>query len=242
MHVGTIIVADENKQSRTAVRAALPDKYFIVIEAANSERLLDIIKTHPVDVMIISTTLACVKQASLIREIRQTTPNPVLVIGPPEDSIECLENGADDYICPPFKADEVLARINTSLRRMKKIKDSDKPLSNCPKKATQLKFGPWRINRIEFIIHDDKHNLCPLTLQEYNLLNLLIANSERPLSRDHICAEMKKHNAALTPRAVDIKISRIRKKIDPTDAQHSFIQTVRGVGYRFIAPIEIIHG
>ena len=241
MHLGTILIADSNKVSRRNIRKALPDKYFIIIEAANCARANDIVRNHPIDVILMSTTLADINNTSFIRDIRSQKKCSIIMIGSSKEGIKFLEQGADDYISSPINTDEILARVNAALRRTQKDKLQQHANVLCPTKAQKLSFGPWHINRLEYIIHDKNNVVCPLTLQEYNLLNLLICAHNKPLSRDEICLEMKKYNAYLTPRAVDIKISRIRKKIDNKGkGQKSLIQTIRGVGYRLAAPVEII--
>jgi OmpR family response regulator RpaB len=140
------------------------------------------------------------------------------------DRIIGLELGADDYLPKPFEPRELVARIQNILRRS----------VNHPQSALKtLRFDPLEIN-LETQSATLSGESINLTTTEYRLLALLAQSPGKPFSRDDIINELKGIDAELYTRSVDIAVSRLRKKLEPTD----FIKTVWGSGYSFIGASE----
>jgi len=142
------------------------------------------------------------------------------------DRIVGLEIGADDYLPKPFEPRELLARIESILRRSKK--------AELPNKTMGIqKFGQLEVNPDKLSAKLDGTNL-ELTSNEFLALNLLIENQHKILSRDDILTFMQGHDSEVYGRAIDILISRIRQKLHDDPKEPKYIKTVRGQGYRFI--------
>ena len=136
-----------------------------------------------------------------------------------------MEIGADDYLSKPFNPRELLARINALLRRSaysQTEKISEEAL---------YKFGSYVFNRTSLILN--KGSEMSLGYADTELLQLFINNPNRPISRDFILNELSGIDRGPFDRSIDVRITRLRKKIELDPSKPQFIRTVRGVGYRF---------
>lgn len=179
---------------------------------------------HP-DLVILDVMLPEMDGFELCRTIRRNSAIPILMLtarGEVMDRVVGLELGADDYLPKPFEPRELVARIQNILRRTHNTGKDDRLI---------LRFGDLEIDleRQSVLLSGEP---VPLTTTEYRLLSLLAQSPGRPFSRDEILNAIKGTEAELYSRAVDIAISRLRKKLEPTD----FIKTVWGAGYSFVGP------
>ena len=160
------------------------------------------------------------------REIRQSSDIPVVMLtarGDVTDRVVGLELGADDYLPKPFEPRELVARIQTVLRRMKP-RASDGPFV----------FDGLTIDTKRHVATLDGEPMA-LTTMEFALLELFARNAGETLSRDRILNELRGIDAELFTRAVDNLVSRLRQKLADTAKQPRFIRTVWGSGYAFVA-------
>ncbi|MEC8574505.1 MAG: winged helix-turn-helix domain-containing protein, partial [Pseudomonadota bacterium] len=167
---------------------------------------------------------------SLTRALRETMSTPILLLtakGETEDRIEGLEAGADDYLAKPFEPKELLLRINAILRRMPEPTAKDA----APK---VLHLGPIRydIERGEMWQGEE---LIRLTGTESQLMKIFSACPGEPVSRTKLVEDLGRDRGQAQERAVDVQITRLRRKIEPNPKQPQYLQTVRGAGY-MLAP------
>ena len=166
---------------------------------------------------------------SIARRLRGVSEVPIMMLtakGEDIDRIIGLEVGADDYLAKPFNPRELLARINALLRRS--------VYANAPKSTASdlFEFGPYSFNKNSLILlMNDKEVV--LGYADTELLQLFINNPNHPISRDFILDELSGIDRDPFDRSIDVRITRLRKKIEPSPSQPQFIRTVRGVGYRF---------
>jgi len=163
---------------------------------------------------------------TLCREIRRRNKVPVIMLtarGDISDRVTGLELGADDYIAKPFDPRELVARIQSVLRRAQPVAS-----------RTVLEFEQLRIDPASRKVSCDGVDV-ELTTMEYELLLLLASNPGRDFSRDDILAALRGIDAALLTRSVDILVSRLRAKLGDTSRPGRIIHTVWGRGYRFTA-------
>jgi DNA-binding response OmpR family regulator len=162
----------------------------------------------------------------ICREVRKKSAIPIIMLtarGDVIDRVSGLELGADDYIAKPFEPRELVARIQSILRRVD-AKDNDGPV---------LRFDGIVIDRDARTVEVDG-KLIELTSMEYELLSMLASNPGKQLSRDKILSELRGIDAAILTRSVDIMISRLRSKLGDPGKPARFIQTVWGRGYLFV--------
>ena len=162
-----------------------------------------------------------------LRKERETAHTPVIMLtarGDEADKVLGLELGADDYITKPFSLREVMARIKTVLRRKDSEKDRGRP--------EVVQSGQLRIDRGRFEV-TVAGKVTPLTTREFELLYTLATNRGRVLSRDRLLDLVWGQEEFVEPRTVDVHITRLRAKLSERSGSEHYVDTVRGVGYRF---------
>ena len=168
---------------------------------------------------------------SLIRYLRAACPSAgVIMVSISSDIIDRvagLEAGADDYIAKPFEPRELLARVKGVLRRTAAVPSGD---TSGPRVA----MGRRILDVERRLLLDEDGMEERLAPGEFNLLKLLIENPNRPLSRDWLLEVTSHREAEAFDRAIDLRIARLRRKIERDSAHPEAIRTVRGVGYMFV--------
>jgi DNA-binding response OmpR family regulator len=178
------------------------------------------------DLLLLDVMLPGKDGFEICREIRKTSQIPIIMLtarGDVVDRVSGLEIGADDYIGKPFEPRELVARIQTILRRVTAAEAA----------SAVLRFEGIEIDSSTNEAHVDGQRV-ELTSMEFRLLEILAKRAGRKVSRDDILNELRGIDAAIMTRSVDIMISRLRQKIGDTDKPFRFIQTVWGTGYMFI--------
>ncbi|RZS57023.1 response regulator transcription factor [Sphaerotilus mobilis] len=178
------------------------------------------------DAVILDVMLPEMDGFAVCREIRKTSDIPILMLtarGDVMDRVIGLELGADDYLPKPFEPRELAARLQTILRRQR----ADRHEAAGP---SQLVFDGLTIDFERRQVHVQGHEV-ELTGTEFELLGLLAREPQKVFSRDDILTRLRGQEAELYTRAVDILVSRMRKKLEPLDC----IKTVRNAGYAFAA-------
>lgn len=234
----TLLLVEDDKLLRLTLKENLDRENFIVFEASVGRRALEIIAHHHVDLILLDINLPDGNGLDFIEDIRKKTDVPLIIVsgsGGKESRLSGLELGADDYVSKPVDIDELVARIKANLRRYKGSYANQNIQVNGTS-ATQnkdIRFGCWTIDYDQFQIFDEEHNSANLTIQEFKLLEFLIDHAGVAQRREDMCEAIREENYVPTPRAIDVKITRIRKKIDDEATAAQIIKTVRGVGYMF---------
>lgn len=164
-----------------------------------------------------------------LSENEYTKDIPIIIISSKSrefDKVLALELGADDYICKPFSIKEIIARINAVFRRMEKL-NSQKVSS-----SQELKFGDIRVDLKKREVYKKDLKL-ELTFKEFELLVMLIKSNGRVLTREYILDNIWGYKYVGETRTVDVHIRSLRKKIEDDDKNPVFIETMRGIGYKF---------
>ena len=195
-----------------------------LVNATDPETGLRMLRDTGIDLVILDVMLPGQDGFSVCRQIRRTSSIPVVMLsarGEVDDRLNGLEMGADDYIAKPFEPRELVMRIQNILRRAE----------NPSFAGNRLRFEDLSIDKTlqQVRVCDEVVNLSD---REYQLLIMLASSPGRDFSRDDIFSFLRGTELELVSRAVDIQISRLRQKLKPTD----YIKTVRGAGYRFVAP------
>ena len=223
----TILLIDDDEGLAPPLKTYFAQFDLRLINATHPQKGLDMLKRQQPELVILDVMLPDMDGLEVCREIRKSNQIPILMLtarGEVMDRIIGLELGADDYLPKPFEPRELVARIQNILRRS---------VNNPHSTLKTLRFDPLEIN-IETQSITLSGKAINLTTTEYRLLALLAQSPGKPFSRDDIINELKGIDAELFTRSVDIAISRLRKKLEPTD----FIKTVWGSGYSFIGASE----
>jgi DNA-binding response OmpR family regulator len=223
-----LLVEDEEKMANV-VRHILAEHGFIVDVAVDGIEGLKMTNQETYDLLIIDVMLPHMDGLTVCRQVRENDPNvPILILSAldaTEDTVRGLESGADDYLSKPFESIELLARIRALLRRGSEIKNS-----------SILKCGDLTLD-LAARVAERSGKMIHLTLKEFTLLEYLLRNKGRVMSRAQIFERAWESPYDLNDKNVDVYINLLRKKIDK-GFQTQLIHTVVGMGYILREPYE----
>ncbi|WP_421702354.1 response regulator [Aliiroseovarius sp.] len=224
-----LLIVDDDERIRGLLQKFLIRHGFWVSaarDAAHARRLLDGLEF---DMIVMDVMMPGEDGISLTRDLRGRIATPILLLtakGETEDRIAGLEAGADDYLAKPFEPKELLLRINAILRRVPQVAADLAP--------KMLQLGPVRydVERGELWSGEE---LVRLTATESQLMKIFAGSVGEPVSRGDLVEQLGRAEGQAQERAVDVQITRLRKKIESDPKQPRFLQTVRGAGY-MLAP------
>jgi two-component system, OmpR family, response regulator len=227
-----IIVVDDEASSRALVGDYLGMHGFKVTQCDGGTSLRETLKTTNPDLIVLDLNMPEEDGLSIVRDLKQRSRVPIIMLtatASPIDRVVGLELGADDYIAKPCELRELLARIRSVLRR-----SQAEPAPAAQGSANRtVRFGTKRLDLDARVLRDDEDNEHPLTASEFGLLKAFAENPKRVLSRDRLLDLANARDPEAFDRAIDVRITRIRRKIEPDPEKPSIIRTVRGAGYLF---------
>jgi two-component system response regulator VicR len=225
-----ILVVDDETSVTDLIGYNLKKAHYEVLVAHDGEAALQAAEKHKPDLILLDLMLPKIDGLDVCRQLRKSSQVPIIMVtarGEETDRVIGLELGADDYLCKPFSMRELMARIKAVLRR------NQKEITKSPTAA--ILAGPSGL-----ALDEDSRtvtlNEIPLQLTrlEFDLIQHLILNSGRVLSREQLLSQAWGYDFVGGVRAVDSAIKRLRKKIQQIDASLTLIETVRGIGYRLV--------
>ncbi|MEO1549395.1 MAG: response regulator [Pseudomonadota bacterium] len=225
-----ILVVDDDARLRQLLQKFLSRNEFIVTaarDAAHARRLLEGLEF---DLLVIDVMMPGEDGLSLTKDISETVATPILLLtarGDASDRIAGLEAGADDYLPKPFEPRELLLRINAILRRVPKAEAVDEP-----PKTMHMGEVRYDLTRGEMWRGQD---MVRLTATESALMRIFSGTPNTPISRAKLVADLGRDDGQAQERAVDVQITRLRRKIEADPKTPRYLQTVRGAGY-MLAP------
>ncbi|GGA95539.1 response regulator [Allosediminivita pacifica] len=225
-----LLIVDDDERIRGLLQKYLMRAGFLVTAARDAAHARRILSGLDFDLLVLDVMMPGEDGVSLTRSIRETRDTPILLLtarSETEDRIKGLEAGADDYLTKPFEPKELLLRINAILRRVPEAPDE----SVAPKLLT---LGPCRydIERGEMWRGEQ---LVRLTATESALMKIFSGRPGEPISRAQLVEDLGRDRGQSQERAVDVQITRLRRKLETDPKQPRYLQTVRGAGY-MLAP------
>jgi two-component system, OmpR family, response regulator len=230
-----IAVVDDEQPARDMVGDYLRMHGFSVSLCDGGASLRQSIAQKMPDLIVLDLNMPDEDGLSVIRDLKQRTSVPIIMLTATASAIDRvvgLELGADDYLAKPCELRELLARIRSVLRRSAGAPVTP-PVAQTAAVRPRVRFGTKWLDHDAQVLRDDEGNEHPLTASEYGLLKVFAANPKRVLSRDRLLELANARDAEAFDRAIDLRIMRIRRKIEPDPARPSVIRTVRGGGYVF---------
>jgi two-component system, OmpR family, response regulator len=220
-----LIVEDEHKIAN-ALKRALEQESYAVDVSYDGDDGYAMATTEPYDMAIIDRMLpgehTGIDIVEAMREAKIHTPVLLLTaLGSTNDKTKGLDSGADDYLVKPFALEELLARVRALLRRPTETQ------------GTTLNVGDLSLNTVDFSVKRGQTDI-QLTSKEFGLLEYLLRNQGRPISKDTIIAHVWDYDADILPNTVEVYIKYLRNKID-TPFKKPLLHTVRGFGYKLQA-------
>lgn len=218
-----LLVVDDDNRIRKLLADYLGKSGFrvsTVSDAANARKLME---TLAFDLLIVDVMMPGETGFEFTRALRKDNDNiPVILLtarAESEDRIEGLKTGADDYLPKPFEPEELVLRIEAIFRRV-----------GLTAPATQVSFGPWSYDLERLELTNNKVRVA-LTTGEEAMLTLLAKRAGTPVSRQALSEKI----SAQSERAVDVQMTRLRRKIEEKPSEPLYLLTVRGHGYRLLA-------
>lgn len=230
-----IIIVDDEAPAREMVGDYLRMHGFVVTLCDGGRSLRSVIETSPPDLVVLDLNMPEEDGLSVIRDLKSRTNVPVIMLtatASPIDRVVGLELGADDYVAKPCELRELMARIRSVLRRSVPAKAATDVVGSRAKERL-VRFGTKWLDLEAQALRDDEGNEHPLTASEFGLLRVFAANPKRVLSRERLLELANARDSEAFDRAVDLRIMRIRRKIEPDPARPAVIRTIRGGGYLF---------
>jgi len=231
-----IVVVDDEASTREMVGEYLSTHGFQVSQCDGGAALREVLKKAAADLIVLDLNMPEEDGLSIVRDLKTHSRVPIIMLTATASAIDRvvgLELGADDYLAKPCELRELVARIRSVLRR------SQIPAAGAPAAAGEapaartVRFGTKWLDLDAHVLRDDEGNEHPLTTSEFTLLKAFADNPKRVLSRERLLDLANARDPEAFDRAIDVRITRIRRKIEPDPDHPSIIRTVRGAGYVF---------
>ncbi|MGE5415751.1 MAG: response regulator transcription factor [Acidobacteriota bacterium] len=224
MKVKKVLVADDESRMRKLITDFLKHAGFETIEAADGRQAIDLFfETKGIDLVLLDVMMPEFDGWAVCREIRKNSHVPIIMLtarGEESDQLFGFDLGADEYITKPFSPRLLVARVQALLRR-----------TEAPEKQVKS-FNGLEIDEVKHCVYIDSQQL-ELSPKEFELLTYLAENEGRALTREQILTAVWDYNFYGDARTVDTHIKKLRIKLGDKE---DYIQTVRGLGYRFEVP------
>jgi two-component system KDP operon response regulator KdpE len=220
----TVLVIEDEPPIRRLLRTTLTAQDYRVLEAADGEEGLSLLRHERPDVLILDLGLPDIDGLELIRRIRAESPVPIVVLSSRDDEkgkVEALDLGADDYVTKPFGMEELVARLRTALRHRLQ-QQGGRPL---------FRSGDLTVDLVRRIVtvRDEEVRLSP---KEYDLLQQFVVHAGKVLTHRHLLREVWKDENGGDVQYLRVYVRQLRQKIETDPERPSLILTEPGVGYR----------
>ncbi|MBG6177438.1 MAG: response regulator [Roseibium album] len=228
-----ILVCDDEPHLREMVAEYLSERGYGILEAASASDMNSLLESRTPDLIVLDINMPGTDGLTALRELRSSSEIPVIMLTAASEVIDRvigLEMGADDYVGKPVDLRELEARIKATLRRQNLVHAE---IEQKDKVRGTVVFGPCRLDLDGARLFDKGGDEIPLTAMEFSLLRVFVENRGRVLNRDQLLEQA--HDKGWEPfdRSIDLRISRLRRKIENNPTKPETIRTVRGIGYVF---------
>ena len=225
-----LLIVDDDERIRSLLQQFLVQSDYLVSTAENAKQAITLLSAIEFDLIILDVMMPGQDGISFTAKLRNLKNNtPILLLtarGETEDRIKGLEAGADDYLPKPFEPKELLLRINAILRRMADLKEEQ----IMPK---TLNFGNLKYDVARNELWEGKDQIR-LTTTESQLMKIFTSALGEPISRANLVTSLGKAVSLAQDRAIDVQITRLRRKIEVNPSKPRYLQTVRGAGYMLL--------
>ncbi len=226
-----ILVVDDDAALRELVAEYLTASGFQVDGVGDGAAFRASLARHGADLVVLDLMLPGEDGLSLLKWLRADGGPPVIIVsarGEEVDRVVGLEVGADDYLAKPFGPRELLARVRAVLRRG----------GNVPKETSSFAFGPFHLDIASHVLASEGREIA-LTSGEFTLLRIFLEHPNQVLTRDQLITLVKGYERAPFDRSVDVRVTRLRRKIEHNPESPIYLRTIWGEGYLFSPQGEV---
>jgi len=234
-----VLVVDDDPDVRDLLDDYLSGQGYEVLAADSAAAARELLDGEAPSVVLLDVGLPGEDGLSLARHIRERFDIGIIMIsgaGETVDRIVGLEVGADDYVAKPFDPRELKARLKSVLRRYQRAPQPEAPAGRDEGARRRVSIGRSVLDLDSRQLFDPSGEEIPLTRMEFELLEVLVQRPNRPLTRDQLLNLTQNRDWDPFDRSVDIRIARLRRKIEPDPDKPQYIRTVRGLGYMYAPP------
>ncbi|MEF8684095.1 UNVERIFIED_CONTAM: response regulator transcription factor [Bacillus cereus] len=226
-----ILIADDDKEIRNLLKIYLERELYMVDTAINGEEALHLFNQNKYNLVILDLMMPKIDGIEVCKKLRDKTNVPILMLTAKDhevDKILGLSIGADDYITKPFGIHEVIARVKALMRRFLVLGSN-----NTAQEKTTLSFKGLTINLNTYTVHTNKEEIS-LTGKELELLKFFTSNPGQVFTKTQLFRNVWDDNYIEDGNTVMVHIRKLRKKIEIDPSNPKFIQTIWGIGYKFV--------
>jgi len=228
-----ILVCDDETHLREMVAEYLTERGYKTTQAEDASKLHEFLETGSPDLIILDINMPGEDGLTALRRLRQNSTVPVIMLTASVEVIDRvvgLEMGADDYVGKPVDLRELEARVKAALRRQATVEEETKHKAVV---SGTVSFGVCRLDLDAAKLYGADDNEIAMTAMEFSLLRIFASNRGRILNRDQLLEQAHDRGWEPFDRSIDLRISRIRRKVEKNPSKPECIRTVRGIGYVF---------
>ncbi|MGO1579890.1 MAG: response regulator transcription factor [Peptoniphilaceae bacterium] len=225
-----ILVAEDDKAIRESIGIYLKNSNYEILYAKDGLEALEVFRNNKIDLVIMDLMMPNLSGEETILKLREHSFVPIIILSAKSedyDKVMGLNIGADDYITKPFNPLELVARVNSNIRRLFQYQNNNE-------QGQFIEIGNIKLNTFEKIVYIDNKKV-DLTSIEYKILELLMKNSNRVFSIEEIY-ERVWNEPAIEAKTVTVHIRRIREKIEIDPKKPMYLKVAWGLGYKFVDP------
>ena len=235
MQQPSVLLVEDDAFQRKAAETYLANHDLRVIAVENGAQMRRQVSRAMPDLVLLDVQLPGHEDGfALARWLRESSTRVGIIMltaaGDSVDKVLGLESGADDYVAKPYEPRELLARCKSVLRRSVN--------KATPSRLERVRMGSHLLDLTQRQLQDFEGKDVPVTAGEFDLLKIFAEHPNRPLSRDWLLETTSHRSRDPFDRAIDLRITRIRRKLEPDPSKPAVIRTVRGIGYMFVPPGE----
>ena len=233
-----VLVVDDDPDIRDLLDDYLSEHGYSVAQAEDGATARQQLEKQIPSVVLLDVGLPGEDGLSIARFLREHYDIGIIIVsgaGETVDRIIGLEIGADDYVSKPFDPRELRARLKNVARRYQRPAATETAkIDQKDQSTTRIAFGPCTLNLTTYQLLGSENQEIPITNMEFDLLKVFAERPNRPLTRDQLLNLTQNRDWDPYDRSIDIRITRLRKKIEPDPEKPQVIKTVRGIGYMFM--------
>jgi len=234
---GCVLIVDDDPGVRAMIGEYLAENGYETLQADGGEAMREVLARRVPDVVLLDVRLGREDGLTLARYLRERFHVGIIMVtaaGEVVDRVIGLEVGADDYLAKPFDPRELLARVRSVMRRMQAAGPPQVSAGDPARRDGRVEIGAFVLDVAAHRMLDRSGQEVPLTSMEFDLLRVFAEHPHRVLSRDQLLNATRNRDWQPFDRSIDIRIARLRRKIEPDPEAPRLIKTVRNAGYMYV--------